>query len=293
LLRERFGGSRNRLIGSAVRCPAHRCNKLTSVTLNLCYLPAVPRAAVTLALLIGLGVLDVQAGERSAVSVLLTTAPIVSPAARIALMREATGIWARAGIRLAWVSPAARPAGLSLRVLTVDRSGGAANSEDTWVLGELVRGAGTTAVAMIALDQVTAIATRARSARASSDADQRLGLVLGRIIAHEIGHFLLAASPHQTEGLMRARYPEAEVTDPWSATFELNAPMKTVAHATFVNGFPARVPAAVPTAVSPPTSHPTDSPRQQIPLGTRRSNDLRVGSPRPYSAFNVRSPMAC
>jgi len=210
----------------------------------------VPRAVVTLALLVSIGVLGVQAEERSGVSVLLTTAPGVSPAARMALMREATGIWARAGIRLVWVSPASRLAGLSLRVVTVDRTGGGANSEDTWVLGQLMRGAGTTAVAMIALDQVTAIATRARSTRAASDADQRLGLVLGRIIAHEIGHYLLAASPHQNEGLMRARFAETELTDPLSTTFELNAPMKAFAHSTLVNGLPARVPAALPTAVS-------------------------------------------
>lgn len=168
----------------------------------------------------------------------------------MALMREATGIWARAGVRLSWVSPTAQPSGLSVRVVTVDRTGAAANSEDTWVLGQLVRGAGTTAVAMIALDQVTAIATRARSSRAPLDSDQRLGLVLGRIIAHEIGHYLLAASPHQDGGLMRARYPEAELTDPLSTAFELDAPMKAIAHSTLVNGLPARVPAAVPTAAS-------------------------------------------
>src|ERR1044071_7250112 len=116
--------------GSAVSRRAHRCNELMSVTLNPWYLPTVPRAAVLLALLFSVGILDVQAGERSAVSVLLTAAPGVSPAARMALMREATGIWARAGIRLTWVSPTTRPPGLSLRVVTVDRTGGAANSED-------------------------------------------------------------------------------------------------------------------------------------------------------------------
>jgi len=210
----------------------------------------VPRAALTLALLVGIGVLDVQAGDRSAVSVLLTTAPSVKPATRIALMRETTGIWARAGIRLAWVSPTARPSGLSLRVLTVERTG-PASPEDASILGELVRGAGTTAVAMIALDQATVVATRARSARAADNADQRLGLVLGRIIAHEIGHFLLAAAPHQGVGLMRAQYPEAELTDPWSVAFELDTAMKSVAHTTLANGLPARIPAAsLPTVVS-------------------------------------------
>ena len=210
----------------------------------------MPRAALTLALLVGIGVLDVQGGDRPAVSVLLTMAPSVTPAARIALMREATGIWARAGVRLTWVSPTTRPPGLSLRVLTVERTV-ATSSEDASLLGELVRGAGTTAVAMIALDQANAVAARARSVRAATDADQRLGLVLGRIVAHEIGHFLLSASPHEKQGLMRAQFPEAELTDPWSVAFELNTAMKAVAQATLTNGFPARVPAAsLPTVVS-------------------------------------------
>ena len=215
----------------------------------LCYRASVSRAALTLALLIGIGALDVQAGDRSAVSVLLTTAPDVTLATRVALMREATAIWARAGVRLTWVSPTLRPSGVSLRVLTVERTV-ATSPEDASLLGELIRGAGTTPVAMIALDQATAVAARARSARAPADADQRLGLVLGRIVAHEIGHFLLAAAPHERDGLMRAQFPEAELTDPWSAAFELNAALKSIAQTTLTNGFPARVPAASVPAVT-------------------------------------------
>ena len=209
----------------------------------------MPRAALTLALLVGIGVLDVRAEERSAVSVILATAPHVSPATRTALIREATGIWARAGVRLTWVAPTTQTRGLSLRVLIVERTI-QASPEDVSILGELVRGAGTTPVAMIAVDRAATVAARALSARAPVDADQRLGLVLGRVIAHEIGHFLLAASPHQREGLMRARFPEAELTDPWSTAFELNTAMKSVAHMTLATGFPARVPASLPAAVS-------------------------------------------
>jgi len=208
------------------------------------------RVLLTLGLLIGIDVLYVQAGDRPAVSVLLTTAPSVTLATRIDMMREATGIWARAGVRLVWVSPTTRPPGLALRVMTVERTV-VTSADDACVLGELLRGAGTTAVAMIALDQATVVATRARSLRAPSDAEQRLGLVLGRVVAHEIGHFLLGASPHQKEGLMRKQFPEAELTDPWSAAFEVNAAMKSVAQTTLAKGFPARMPVpSLPTAVS-------------------------------------------
>ena len=201
----------------------------------------MPRAGLTLALLFGIAVLDIQAHDRSVVSVQLTTAPTVTPAARMALMREATGIWARAGIKLKWVSPTAPPEGLSLRVLTIERTG-PAGADDAALLGELVRGAGTGAVAMIALDKATTIATGASRTPGGSGPDERLGLVLGRVIAHEIGHFLLTTAPHQNDGLMRARFPEKELLDAWSAEFEVNPAMRAIAQATLANGFPARVP---------------------------------------------------
>lgn len=210
----------------------------------------MPRAATTVALLFAIAVLDLQARDPSVVSVQLTTAPSVTPAARMALMREATGIWARAEIRLKWVSPGAQPEGLSLRVMTIERTGPAA-SDDAALLGELVRGAGTGAAALIALDQATAIAMRGTGNPAALGPDERLGLVLGRIVAHEIGHFLLTTSPHQDEGLMRARFPESELIDAWSTAFEVNQAMRTVALTTLANGFPARVPAAsLPTATA-------------------------------------------
>ena len=106
----------------------------------MCYIRPVPRAATTLALLVAVAVLDLQARDRSVVNVQLTTAPSVTPAARMALMREATGIWARAGVQLKWVSPNAQPEGLWLRVMTIERTG-PAGSDDAALLGEPVRGA--------------------------------------------------------------------------------------------------------------------------------------------------------
>ena len=112
-------------------------------------------------------------------------------------------------------------------------------------------GAGTAAVAMIALDKATAIATRGSGKRDGLGPDERRGLVLGRVVAHEIGHFLLTTSPHQTDGLMRERFPENELIDVWSADFEVNRTMRAVALTTLANGFPSRVPAAsLPTATA-------------------------------------------
>jgi len=69
---------------------------------------------------------------------------------------------------------------------------------------------------MIALDQVTAIATRARSTRAASDADQRLGLVLGvvrvldrqgRQIEHAAGGRRTLQGAHAAIGLGQGPAP--------------------------------------------------------------------------------------
>ncbi|HET9833421.1 MAG TPA: hypothetical protein VFP91_16995 [Vicinamibacterales bacterium] len=53
--------------------------------------------------------------------------------------------------------------------------------------------------------------------------DLVLGRVLGRALAHEIGHFLLRSQEHSTGGLMRASQPTAALMDPDRHRFELSA----------------------------------------------------------------------
>jgi hypothetical protein len=52
--------------------------------------------------------------------------------------------------------------------------------------------------------------------------DYRLGLVLGRAVSHEIGHYLLQTNTHATRGLMRARIDAREFADLRSGTFRLD-----------------------------------------------------------------------
>ena len=42
---------------------------------------------------------------------------------------------------------------------------------------------------------------------------RRLGVVLGRAVAHEIGHFLLNTAAHSRRGLMRARIDPHDFVD--------------------------------------------------------------------------------
>ena len=49
-----------------------------------------------------------------------------------------------------------------------------------------------------------------------------LGVVLGRAVAHEIGHYLLQTNTHASEGLMRASIDAREFADLRSRAFRLD-----------------------------------------------------------------------
>lgn len=181
------------------------------------------------------------------VNILLTTSPSVSVTARAAMIREISRIWGRAGVRFEWPAPDSDPTGLTLRVMTIERTG---PSDEPALLGELIRGAGTRAVAMIAVDRAIAIASQGVGHRASLLYDERLGLVLGRVAAHEVGHFLLASEPHHDSGLMRARFPESELTEVWSKGFELPSASRDVARSNVLKSGPVRIPSTIAAATA-------------------------------------------
>jgi hypothetical protein len=51
---------------------------------------------------------------------------------------------------------------------------------------------------------------------------RRLGLVLGRAMAHEIGHYLLDTHTHARHGLMRQQFDATEFTDIRDGLFTLD-----------------------------------------------------------------------
>jgi hypothetical protein len=53
--------------------------------------------------------------------------------------------------------------------------------------------------------------------------NQALGRIIGRAVAHEIGHFLLAAQTHATNGLMRAALDPEHLVNPGTEHFKLQA----------------------------------------------------------------------
>ena len=56
-----------------------------------------------------------------------------------------------------------------------------------------------------------------RTARAAARVDIEPGTLLGRVMAHEVGHLLLGDGYHGNAGLMRAEWPDARLnrTDDW------------------------------------------------------------------------------
>ena len=165
-----------------------------------------------------------QRREAPTLHVLLTAAPQLTEASRDALIAEATAVWRRAGVHLVW-SPGsgARPAG-ALRVLVIRKPVSTDDNPPDVVLGQLVGLGGASALAIASIDRAEQLIAEWRSARMipASLHDDRLGLVLGRAVAHEIGHYLLESRAHTRAGLMRATFVANELLDRSSPAFDLD-----------------------------------------------------------------------
>jgi hypothetical protein len=159
--------------------------------------------------------------------VLLTAAPELPATSRSRLMSEASDVWSRAGVELIWTdgSDGSVPPQRMLRVLVIPRRSGVQESPERHVLGELLGYGrpGALAVASINRAQQMLTAWRGFSIGPQSLHDGQLGLVLGRVIAHEIGHYLLGTATHSRKGLMRATFESPDLMDHRSPSYDLDA----------------------------------------------------------------------
>lgn len=171
-----------------------------------------------------------HADERRAVPprlpVALTTAATLPAGARDAAMREVQAIWQREGVHIVWSpsAPAPAGAGLGLRVLVVTDGGASTDGgPHDWPVAELVRDGRGQAVAIASVAAARRVLEVARLADGPSTLQMdRLGLVLGRAIAHEIGHYLLNTAGHARHGLMRTRISARDFADPRDGGFGLD-----------------------------------------------------------------------
>ncbi len=173
-------------------------------------------ALVCAGLLAAVGV-PLSAGEHGVVParlrVALTTPMTLPGGVRAVVMREVRDIWKGEGVEIAW-EPFA-PASRGIRVLVVSGSGASAErAGHQWPVAELLRDGHGEAIA------VASVAAARRVLDAADLADspaalvaERLGVVLGRAVAHEIGHYLLNTDAHARRGLMRARIDARDCAD--------------------------------------------------------------------------------
>ena len=158
---------------------------------------------------------------------LLSVASDLSGAARGALIAETERIWGREGVKLVWpTAPGDESA--SLRILVITRHEVIAKGgSERWAVGELVPQAGQRVLAIASIAAAERVLAEADARRlqlleSHESGDYRLGLVLGRAVAHEIGHYLLATATHADRGLMRASIDAREFADPGARTFTLD-----------------------------------------------------------------------
>lgn len=161
------------------------------------------------------------------VDVLLTAAPALSKAARASMMSEAAAIWQQQGVVIDWLLPhVVRPvASNRLRVLVIQKRLMVAGGPEPYAVGELVRPPNGHAVALISIESarhlVSSVRGRAGYELIAVD-ERRLGIVLGRALAHEIGHYLLDTHTHARSGLMRPNFNALEFTDLRDGIFALD-----------------------------------------------------------------------
>jgi hypothetical protein len=188
-------------------------------------------------LAIALAVATTVVGARGAdvaVRVSMAISTDLPAAARRPLVQEAESIWRDAGVHITWVDESGADASPRTLRVVVDRGPVPPGHGGNWVVGELLRFEDGPAVATISISRAEVIVRAAGTGAAFGSPDSivqhRLGVVLGRALAHEIGHYLRASGAHARHGLMRASFQPREFTDLRSGTFEVDDTSRRLIH---------------------------------------------------------------
>jgi len=141
------------------------------------------------------------------------------------LKDETESIWRPYGVQVEWVDAQlgeVAAEGFSVDVVIDRRSEGPADT-DRAVLGRAfvpkdAVGAGPIRVSIDATERMLL----RRHSSGPFVADREMGRALGRVLAHEIGHVLLAVRNHDQVGLMRAVFSPVELGAPDRQSFRLS-----------------------------------------------------------------------
>jgi hypothetical protein len=147
------------------------------------------------------------------------------------LQREVSSIWKRYGVRVAWNTDASgcQPVEGSFDIMIVR------TLQTTWKSGQAVLA--SSHIPASAIDHVPVLVDYDATERhvwSLSDEQLKarvglpqprsivLGRAIGRLVAHEIGHVLLAAPGHQRRGLMRPSFAPADLVSWQRGAFTLS-----------------------------------------------------------------------
>jgi len=192
------------------------------------------RVLLVMAVAIATTGVGARGADYLSVRVLMAVSADLPAAARHPLVQEAESIWRDAGVHIEWVDE--RGSDTSPRTLrvVVDRRPGRPGHGGNWVVGELLRFDDGATLATVSIPHAEAIVKAAGTGAAHVSPDSvvqhRLGVVLGRALAHEIGHYLRASGAHASQGLMRASFQPREFTDLRSGTFEVDDASRRLIH---------------------------------------------------------------
>jgi hypothetical protein len=192
--------------------------------------PVSRRGVMVLGIVLGFcGTVPHAAGKTdvespTVLSVRLTTSNELSAVSQRALINETESIWRDARVQLRWLREAGstdddRP----LRIVVTRRTVTA--TDHRWPVAELLRFEDRSAIALASITAALRIVEERPElplVDLPAMRQYKLGVVLGRAVAHEIGHYLLQSNAHSPYGLMRASIDAREFADLRTGAFRLD-----------------------------------------------------------------------
>ena len=171
-----------------------------------------------------------DAASPTVLSLRLTTSSELSSVSQQALIHETESIWRDARVELRWLADAVNDENRAvvqrrpLRIVVTRRAVNATDHQH-WPVGELLRFGDRSAVAMASISAALRIVEESPESPLlglPAKHQYKLGVVLGRAVAHEIGHYLLDSNTHSPYGLMRASIDAREFADLRTGAFRLD-----------------------------------------------------------------------
>jgi len=180
-----------------------------------------------------------------------------------AMTAECNRIWAREGIALTW-DGSSGDADVVLPLVFDQREVRKHDRKDGDAFGVTIF-AGRSQRILVSIDRAREVVARRHGLADSSDSmtlDIAMGTLLGRVVAHEVGHALLLTLAHASDGLMRANIDADDLRPALDGQFALMAPDRHRITTRFSNASRREpVLASVTWTDAPPAPSPLRAPR--------------------------------